>query len=94
MNIVSKDILHPCTSCGGCAVVCPANAIVMVLNEQGFYRPVLDVDKCVDCSLCTKVCYKYDDVKPYNIAEHKEILCNTEYYYFWWYSIPACKSSL
>jgi len=74
MNIVSKDILHPCTSCGGCAAVCPANAIVMVLNEQGFYRPVLDVDKCVDCSLCTKVCYKYDDVKPYNIAEHKEIL--------------------
>lgn len=73
MNITSKNILHSCTSCGGCAAVCPTNAIVMLVDEQGFYRPVLDVEKCVDCSLCTKVCYKYDDINGYNLAEHNDI---------------------
>lgn len=73
MNITSKDILHSCTSCGGCAAVCPTNAIVMLVDEQGFYRPVVDVKKCVDCSLCTKVCYKYDDIEEYDLAEHKDV---------------------
>lgn len=73
MNITSKDILHSCTSCGGCAAVCPTNAIVMLVDEHGFYRPVLDVKKCVDCSLCTKVCYKYDDIEEYDLAEHKDV---------------------
>ncbi len=72
MNITSKDIIHSCTSCGGCAAVCPTNAIVMLVNGQGFYRPVLDLKKCVDCSLCVKICYKYDDVKRYDLIEHKE----------------------
>lgn len=73
MNITSEETLHSCTSCGGCASVCPTNAIAITLDEQGFYRPTLDVRKCVDCSLCTEVCYKYDEIKMYDLTEHKEV---------------------
>lgn len=60
MNIKDKDTLHECTSCQMCAAVCPKDAISIDLNEDGFYRPVLDTEKCVDCGICRSICYKYD----------------------------------
>lgn len=60
MNINDKSALRTCTSCQMCAAVCAKNAITIQLNEDGFYRPYIDEDKCVDCGLCTKVCYKFD----------------------------------
>ena len=62
MNIHNPSAIRDCTSCQVCAAVCPKDAITIVLDEKGFYRPVID-DKCVDCSLCTKVCYKYNDIE-------------------------------
>ena len=57
-----------------CAAVCSRNVINIKLNEEGFYRPYVDKDKCTDCGLCTKVCYKYDDeVKVTSLAETREI---------------------
>ena len=57
-----------------CAAVCSRNVINIKLNEEGFYRPYVDKDKCTDCGLCTKVCYKYDDeVKVTSLAETSEI---------------------
>lgn len=61
MNIANKTVLHECTSCQMCAAVCPKDAISIHLNEDGFYRPSVDENRCVDCNLCVKVCYKYDD---------------------------------
>lgn len=49
MNINDKSALRKCTSCQMCAAVCAKNAIEIRLNEDGFYRPYLDEDKCVDC---------------------------------------------
>ncbi len=72
MNIVSKDTKHLCTSCGVCASICPTNAISMHLDKEGFYRPQVDNGNCIDCSLCTKVCYKYSETTPYLIEEHPE----------------------
>lgn len=64
MNIMNEQALRECTSCQMCAAVCAKNAITIRLNEEGFYRPYLDDEKCVDCGSCTKVCYKFDnDVK-------------------------------
>lgn len=62
MNILSTGSLHPCTSCQMCAVVCPKDAITIELDELGFYRPVLHKDRCIDCGVCTKVCYKYKQI--------------------------------
>lgn len=64
MNILNKSAEKLCTSCGVCAIVCARKAISILLDDDGFYRPVVDVDSCNDCGLCTSVCYKFDsDVK-------------------------------
>ena len=60
MNISDISAIRKCTSCQLCAAVCAKNAISIELNEDGFYRPVLNEALCVDCGLCTKVCYKFD----------------------------------
>ena len=44
-----------------CAAVCPKDAIRITLDESGFYRPYVDSEKCVDCGLCTGVCYRFDN---------------------------------
>lgn len=44
-----------------CAAVCSREAISILLNEDGFYRPYIDEVKCTNCGLCTKVCYKFDN---------------------------------
>ncbi|MBD5185363.1 MAG: 4Fe-4S dicluster domain-containing protein [Bacteroides sp.] len=58
-NVAKSGEIRPCTSCQVCSAVCPANAISIELNTNGFYRPVVDNAKCVDCGLCVKSCYKY-----------------------------------
>lgn len=60
MNISDTSAFRNCTSCGLCATVCAKRAILMHLDEEGFYRPTIDADLCNDCGLCTKVCYKFD----------------------------------
>lgn len=65
MNIQDKDTLHECTSCQMCAAVCPKQAISIHLNQDGFYRPIIDLDKCVDCGVCKSICYKYADIPEY-----------------------------
>ncbi len=52
MNI-SK--ISDCTNCGSCINSCPNNAITLEEKDL-FYYPVVNNDKCVDCSLCYKHC--------------------------------------
>lgn len=60
-NIVDSLSLRNCTSCGVCASVCSTKAIRMDYDADGFYRPTVDESKCVECGLCKRSCYKYDD---------------------------------
>lgn len=72
MNILDKSQIRPCTSCQMCGAVCPINAISITLNDDGFYRPVIDADKCIDCGLCVKSCYKFDHyIKDSNLRDKK-----------------------
>ena len=57
-NINSDHFFQPCTSCQICAAVCPKEAITIIENEEGFYRPVVDEKKCIGCGICKKYCYK------------------------------------
>lgn len=61
MNINDGRAKHSCTSCQMCAAVCPKNAITISLDKDGFYRPIVDNNLCVDCSICTNICYKFDN---------------------------------
>ncbi|WP_165157708.1 Coenzyme F420 hydrogenase/dehydrogenase, beta subunit C-terminal domain [Parabacteroides sp. ZJ-118] len=60
MNIDDKSQIRPCTSCQMCGAVCPVDAITIRLDDNGFYRPQIDINKCIDCGLCVKSCYKFD----------------------------------
>lgn len=60
MNILSEKAIRNCTSCQICSAVCPTSAIIIQLNNNGFYRPVIDDNKCIDCGQCVDSCYKFD----------------------------------
>ena len=56
MNNVKLNDLSKCYSCSACYSICPKSAITMSLNGHGFYKPVIDENKCIDCGLCVKTC--------------------------------------
>lgn len=59
MNIEDPSARRLCTSCQLCSAVCPTGAITFALNEEGFYRPSVNPETCINCSLCVKSCYKF-----------------------------------
>lgn len=74
-HVNAAEALRPCTSCQMCAAVCPKKAITIHLDNEGFYRPVVNEEWCVDCGLCQTVCYKFDT----DIRMTKDI-CTTSLY--------------
>ena len=60
--------LTECSSCAACANVCAQNAISMQLDREGFYRPVIDADKCVKCGACERACPWSNAVENPNLA--------------------------
>jgi len=44
----------PCTSCGQCTAICPADAIT--LHNSPRTGGVVDKDKCISCFCCQEVC--------------------------------------
>lgn len=45
-----------CTGCHACFNACPAGAIRMEEDKEGFLFPVIDAQACVDCGLCRMSC--------------------------------------
>ncbi|MCR5213889.1 MAG: Coenzyme F420 hydrogenase/dehydrogenase, beta subunit C-terminal domain [Eubacterium sp.] len=45
-----------CCGCTACVNACPLNCIEMRADKEGFYYPHVDMDKCIDCHKCEKVC--------------------------------------
>ena len=51
-NWLNTDL---CTGCGACADKCPVHCISIV-DDGGCRKPDVDLDKCVNCNQCKKVC--------------------------------------
>lgn len=51
----TKDTKH-CCGCEACAQACPVGAIEMVADEEGFRYPRIDVEACVSCGMCDRIC--------------------------------------
>lgn len=45
-----------CTGCHSCYNVCPKKCITMEFDNEGFLYPKVDIEKCIECNLCEKVC--------------------------------------
>lgn len=71
-----------CCGCNACGDACAQGAITFKTDNEGFWYPEVDMQKCTDCHLCEKVCpiinvkeLKKNDL-PQSIcyaAEHKNL---------------------
>lgn len=52
-----------CNGCGICTIGCPTSAIKMVEDNEGFFYPQIDEEKCINCGKCKNICSNYNDSK-------------------------------
>lgn len=45
-----------CCGCNACGDICGKRAITFKTDNEGFWYPEVDTEKCIDCGLCEKVC--------------------------------------
>ena len=45
-----------CCGCTACEEICPVHAIKMEIDQEGFYYPVQNEEKCIHCGFCDRVC--------------------------------------
>ena len=45
-----------CCGCGACVNICPVDAITMKDDKYGFHYPCVNVDLCINCKKCERVC--------------------------------------
>lgn len=45
-----------CCGCNACGDICHAQAISFQEDQEGFWYPVVDKEKCNNCRLCEKIC--------------------------------------
>ena len=63
-NYFEKEDVFRCYGCAACQTVCPADAIRMEEDQEGFRYPVIDQEKCIHCGKCEKVCiYRRSELK-------------------------------
>lgn len=54
INIIDKSL---CNGCNTCTVACPIDeCITMNMDKEGFFYPNVNMQTCIDCDLCEKVC--------------------------------------
>lgn len=53
INIKNKK---NCCGCSACIQRCPKQCIVLTEDEEGFLYPKVNLQLCIDCNLCEKVC--------------------------------------
>lgn len=59
-----------CSGCSACFASCSTGAISMVVDREGFSRPKIDENHCVECSACERACHvvnPYPERKPLEV---------------------------
>lgn len=60
MTVALKE-KRDCCGCTACETICPHDAIEMQADSLGFFYPMVDSEKCVDCGICERVCQFNDN---------------------------------
>lgn len=75
IQIIDKS---KCCGCTACFCKCPKKAIIMKRDKEGFLYPNINLNKCIDCGLCEKVCpilnkplCKEENTKGYIVRNRK-----------------------
>lgn len=55
-----------CSGCSACYSICPKDAISMKEDTLGFKYPDVNLEKCIDCDLCVRVCAFNDSYQTPN----------------------------
>ena len=59
---------NECCGCTACYSICPASAIIMEPDEEGFLYPTVIESKCLRCYKCLLVC-DFKDSQASRISE-------------------------
>lgn len=54
--MINIDSLEKCCGCAACVNACPKQCITMLPDRKGFFYPQVDINLCIHCDLCEKVC--------------------------------------
>lgn len=71
INIIDKK---ECCGCNACGDICPKDAITYKTDIEGFWYPEVNMQRCIDCHLCEKVC-PIINVSEYKRNDYKEQIC-------------------
>lgn len=58
-----------CCGCNACGDICPTDAIQFNTDNEGFWYPKVNLDKCINCGLCERTCpmlHKADGIQRYD----------------------------
>lgn len=55
-----------CCGCMACEKNCPAKAIKIQKDEEGFWYPIIDSELCINCKLCKKICMFQHEAPKHN----------------------------
>jgi len=58
------EISDICTACMACYNICPTNAIAMQEDIDGFFMPVINPKRCIECLNCERVCPQLNTEEP------------------------------
>ncbi len=61
-----------CSGCRACEFICSSCAIEMREDDEGFLFPYIDLNKCVDCGLCDRICPMNPAKTKLEIKDYKQ----------------------
>lgn len=64
--MVNIDNKYNCCGCTACASICAHDAITMTPDGLGFLYPKVNLELCVNCGLCDKVCQFHNNYNRYD----------------------------
>ena len=80
-----------CSGCSACKNICAHKAIQMQEDNEGFFYPWVDEDKCVNCGLCSKICPIDNNVENADNEQHSYIgITNNQHFYTESATIGVC----